>query len=258
MAPSATRDTPAIPTARSDAGEAALYWLLMRPALWQTFATIRVQIVGRLPRPADGPLICYFNHPGWWDLYMAMLVHRKVLQRRFEGYGMMEEPQLRAYRFFTRAGAFSVNRHSPREAARSIAYISRLLAEQPGRALHIFPQGTITPNDQRPLRLYSGTAHIVKRLGEATLCPVVLRYELRGAQHPEAFIRLGPCHQVTPPVDVAALTDEVTQRLTASADALRDTVIADDMRPFRVLLHGKPGIDRLFDYLRQLWSALRP
>jgi 1-acyl-sn-glycerol-3-phosphate acyltransferase len=248
---------PAIPAARNRPGYDLIYWSLIRTALWNHFDRVRVQIIGRLPCREDGPLICYLNHPGWWDAYMAALVDRKLLRLRFESYGMMEEPQLRAYRFFRWAGAFSVDRHNPREAARSVAYISRLLREQSGRALYIFPQGTITPNDQRPLVLFSGLAHIVRRSGGAMLCPVALRYEFRGEQLPEAFIRFGPVHRVAAPVDVQALTAEATQRLTESADALRAAVVADDMSNFRVLLRGRPGINRVFDLVQRLWSGLR-
>ncbi len=252
------QERPAIPAARNRLAYDLIYWTLARPALWNSFDHIWAQIIGRLPRHDDGPLICYFNHPAWWDLYLGMVVDRELLRHRFETYGMMEEPQLRAYRFFALCGGFSVNRHNPREAARSIAYISRVLHAKPGRALYIFPQGTITPNDQRPLLLYSGTAHIVRRLGCAILCPVALRYEFRGEQRPDAFIRFGPIHRAAEPVDRTALTDEMQQRLTASADALRAAVVADDTSSFRVLLRGRPGINRVFDRFKQSSTGYRP
>jgi 1-acyl-sn-glycerol-3-phosphate acyltransferase len=247
---------PAIPAARNPIGAALLYWLLARPALRRWFDRVRVQLVGRVPLPSDGPLICYCNHPGWWDLYMVGVLERMILLRRFEMYGMMEEKQLRAYRFFTWGGAFSVHREDRREAARSLTYISYLLRERPGRALVIFPQGTITPNDRRPLRLYYGAARIVQQLEGAALYPITFRYEFRRKQRPEALMRCGPLHVVTPPVDVAALTGELSERLTASADALHDAVQADAMDGFRVLLRGSPGINHLFDRARQrLWPG---
>jgi 1-acyl-sn-glycerol-3-phosphate acyltransferase len=248
---------PAIPAAKNRPGYAAIYWLLVRRALWRQFDSVRVQIVGPLPRREEAPLICYLNHPAWWDAYMAALIDRKLLGYRFESYGMMEEPQLRAYRFFTWAGAFSVDRHNPREAARSVAYIGDMLQDKPGRALFIFPQGILTPNDQRPLTIFPGLAHIVRRVGGATLCPVALRYEFRGEQSPDAFIRLGPVHHAAAPVDIHTVTHDVQQRLTAATDALRDAVVADDMGQFRILLHGKPGINRLFDLARKPLSFLR-
>jgi 1-acyl-sn-glycerol-3-phosphate acyltransferase len=139
-----------------------------------------------------------------------------------------------------------------------VAYASHLLREKPGRAFYIFPQGAITPNDRRPLELYTGAAHIVRRVGGAVLCPVALRYEFRGEQRPEALIRFGPLHNAAPPLDVDELTDEMTRRLTASADALRAAIIAADTRDFRVLLRGRPGINRVFDQMTRWWRRLRP
>jgi hypothetical protein len=39
---------------------------------------------GALPRPGDGPLIVYLNHPGWWDGYMCFLIARELLRGRFD------------------------------------------------------------------------------------------------------------------------------------------------------------------------------
>lgn len=236
---------PAIPAAKNVLGREVLYRFLMRWPMWNSFHCVWLQVHGRLPQPNDGPLICYLNHPTWWDAYMAMIVDMVILQRRFDTYAMMEE--LPAYRFFRWCGAFSIDRTNPREVMRSIGYVSHLLSERPGRATIIFPQGEIAPNDQRPLVLHAGLAHIVKRVGYVVLCPVALRYEFRGEERPEVFIRFGPMHRATAPVDVQALTEDVRQRLTHSADALRDAVIANDTSAFCVLLRGRPSVNRVFD-----------
>ncbi len=244
--------TPAIPAAKNLLGDEAIYYLLGRPALWNFFSRIWVQTIGPLPRPSDGPLIFYLNHASWWDGYMMMLTHRAILHRRFESYLMMEEKQLRAYRFFTWCGAFSINRHNPADVEATMTYISRLLRERRDRALYIFPQGRIVHNDLRPIVTYPGVANIAERVGDVALCPVIYRYEFRGEQRPEAFIRMGPFHRAQAPYNAQALQSEITQRLTASADALRDAVIAGDTSNFAVLMHGRPGIDRLFDSWRRL------
>jgi 1-acyl-sn-glycerol-3-phosphate acyltransferase len=248
---------PSIPAAKNAPGEEVIYRLMVRPALWNMFSRVWVQVHGRLPRRDEGPLICYLNHPSWWDGYMIAVIHRKLLRSRFRLYIMMEERQLREFRFFTWSGAFSINPDNRLETARSLRYISRLLREQRNRSLYIFPQGHITPNDRRPLELFPGAASIARHVGHALLCPVALRYEFRGAQHPEAFIRFGPLHRVEAPVDVDALTREITHRLTDSADTLRDAVLADDMGNFRPLLHGRPGIDRLFSTALRWAKGLR-
>jgi 1-acyl-sn-glycerol-3-phosphate acyltransferase len=211
-----------------------------------------LRVEGPLPAPANGPLIFYLNHPSWWDGYMAHVLVRMVLRNRFQGFCMMDERELRRYRFFTWLGAFSVNRHDARSALGSVAYISRLLAARRDRALAIFPQGEITPNDRRPLVMFSGMAHVAQRAGGATLWPVALRYEFRGAQRPEAFIRAGPAHFAPTTIDTRALTADAGARLTAACDALRDDVIGERLEEYRVLLRGRPGPDEIFDAARGL------
>ena len=243
-------DLPAIPARRNRLGEALIYWALVRWAVWSHFDRVWLNVEGPLPHPADGPLIIYPNHPSWWDGYMCFLLTRKVLDGRFEAYLMMEEPELRRYRFFSWAGCFSVDRANPRSSARSVAYISRLLAERRARALVIFPQGAIVPNDRRPLDVYSGVARIARRTGGATLWPIGLRYEFRGEQRPEAFIRAGSAHHAPADADTRALAAEVARRLTAVADALRDDVTEGRLDGYRVLLRGRAGVNRWWDAVR--------
>jgi 1-acyl-sn-glycerol-3-phosphate acyltransferase len=243
---------PAIPATRNWLGNQLIYWGLIRFPLWQSFAAVRVQTIGRIPLPHAGALICYMNHPAWWDGYMCAIINRMLLHRGGKHYVMMEEQQLRAYRFFTWAGVFSVHRQKPREAIRAIRYSSRKLQEAAGETLFIFPQGEITPNDQRPLRLFPGLVHIVRHMGKATLAPVALRYEFRGEQRPDIFIRFGPVHTVQTPLDVRQVQTELTTRLTANVESLREAVAADDMHQFRVLLRGSPSINTVFDQVVRL------
>jgi 1-acyl-sn-glycerol-3-phosphate acyltransferase len=245
-------ELPNIPARHSRAGEALIYWALVRWPIWSHFSRVWLRVDGPIPSPAEGPLIIYLNHPSWWDGYMAIVLHRMVLANRFQGFCMMEEKQLRRYRFFTWIGAFSVDRADARSAMDSVAYIGRLLAERRDRALAIFPQGEIAPNDRRPLTMFSGMAHVARRAGGATLWPVALRYELRGEQRPEAFIRAGPAHYAPADLDTRALTAESGARLTAACDALRDEVNSAQLEGYRVLLRGRPGPDKLFDAARGL------
>jgi chlorobactene lauroyltransferase len=238
---------PSILARHSRAGETLIYWALVRSAIWSHFARVWLRVEGPIPAPADGPLIFYLNHPSWWDGYMALVLNRMVLGNRFQAFCMMDERELRRYRFFTWIGAFSVNRQDARSAMDSVAYISRLLAARPDRALAIFPQGEITPNDRRPLMMFSGMARVAQRAGGATLWPVALRYEFRGQQRPEVFIRAGPAHHARADIDARALLAEAGVRLTAACDALRDEVTDGQLEGYRVLLRGRPGPDKIFD-----------
>jgi 1-acyl-sn-glycerol-3-phosphate acyltransferase len=243
---------PAIPAAKHPLLDEALYWLFARWSLWRSFDTVWLQTIGPLPDPRNGPLILYLNHSGWWDGYLMYVIHRVVLGGRFDSHLLMEEKQLRAYRFFTWSGAFSINRHDPEDARKSQQYAANLLRSRRNRALFIFPQGRIVPNDQRPLVLYPGIARIVALAGSVQLCPVALRYEFLGQQWPHAFIRIGPPHHIADPGDAEATMAELTARLTEAVDALRDDVVNGLMERFHPLLRGRQGIDKTFDGLLRL------
>lgn len=238
---------PAIPARHSWLGAQFVYWLLVRYAVWQQFDRVWLKVAGALPTPEHGPLIVYLNHSSWWDGYVAAILHREVLRQRFTAYVMMDEQQLKQYRFFSWIGAFSVDRAHPRRAWASVQYIGRLLAERRDHSLWIFPQGELLPNDRRPIAVHAGTARIVRLAGGATLWPVVARFEFRNEQRPEVFIRAGPAHHVPTDYDEKTLTAEIQQRLTAAADALRDDVCNDTLDDYRELLRGRPGVNRVFD-----------
>ena len=245
---------PALPAAKHWLGDTAIYWLLARRSLWQTFDRVWLQSHGPLPAPRDGPLVLYLNHSAWWDGYLMYVIHRRVLRSRFDAHLLMEERQLRAYRFFTWSGAFSINRHDPRDAHRSLQYAANLLRTgERARALFLFPQGQIVPADRRPLVTYPGLARIIARAGPVTLCPVALRYEFLGQQRPHAFIRLSPTHRVGNPPDLDGLMADTTARLTVACDALRDDVVGGRLAAYAPLLRGRPGPDQIFDaWLRPL------
>ncbi|MEI7643413.1 MAG: lysophospholipid acyltransferase family protein [Chloroflexales bacterium] len=243
---------PAIPAAKSALGDELLYLIFARRSFRRSFAHVWMQSVGPLPAKGQGPLIFYLTHTAWWDGYMMMLIHRLALGRPFDSYLMQEEQQLRAYRFFTWCGAFSVNRHNPRSAARSLQYAAGLLRGRKDRALYIFPQGKIVHPDQRPLVAYPGVARIVAMTGEVTLCPVALRYEFLGQQWPHAFMRIGPAHRPADPADLVGTMAEITAGLTTASDALRDDVVGGRIDRFKPLLRGRLGIDTAFDAFRQM------
>lgn len=251
-----TAELPPIPARHSRLGDALVYWGLVRSALWSHFDRVWIKLDGGIPHA--GPLIVYMNHPSWWDGYMAFVLNRVVLRSRFQGFAMMEEAQLRRYRFFSWSGAFSVHRQDARSAMRSVAYIGRVLAERRARCLYVFPQGEITPNDRRPLEIFGGVAHVVRRCGGATLWPIALRYEFGGEQRPEAFLRAGAPHYAPPTANSHELTADISARLTAACDALRQEYISGDLGGYRTLLRGRTGTNRAFDAARALLPRRKP
>jgi hypothetical protein len=222
-----------------------IYHIMVRSDAWAHFDRVRARVVGNVPHPADGPLIAYMNHPGWWDGYMAFFLDQEVLPAGFTSYIMMEERQLRDFRFFSYCGAFSINRTIPGDSERTITWISDRMRRRPDSLLWILPQGRIVPNDRRPLTIYPGIARVAQQVGNALLWPVALRYEFLGEQRPEAFIRAGPAHALPVGASETQALELIRARLTDSVDALRSDVAAEQFAEYRTLLRGLPGINRL-------------
>ncbi len=244
----AAPDLPAIPAAHWPLAESLIYHGLVRPALRRQFGRVAARLVAPAPQPDGRPLIVMPTHTAWWDAYMLFVMSDHLLGSAYQNYIMMEERQLRAYRFFRWCGAFSVARGAA--AAASLHYSGRVLREHHDRCLWIFPQGRIVPAGQRPLRLYPGLARIVQQLPQVWLWPIALHYEFRGTQHPEAFIRAG-----TPVLagtdDERDWTHEATGLLTDAADALADDLRHERLSDYHTLMRGRSGIDQWWDRLRR-------
>lgn len=227
--------------------EALIYRTLVRPALRRAFQ--RVALWSAEPGfTPDLPALIYANHPSWWDGYIAFLLARE--HWRCPGYLMMEEPQLARYGFFRYCGVFSVDRHDPREGLRSVAYAADLLRGHPGRALWIFPQGLITPNDRRPLVTYAGAAHIARRAAPVRCIPMALRFEFLDEQRPEALVRLGPAHVVSGEYDVKALQREMDRRLFCEVEQLHADTIDGTTAHYRTILQGRASVNVVWDRVR--------
>ncbi|HEX6873568.1 MAG TPA: lysophospholipid acyltransferase family protein [Micromonosporaceae bacterium] len=247
---------PLVPARPNPAAANVIYHGLVRPALRRQFHRVWVRVDGPLPRPVDGPLLAYANHPSWWDGFAAMLIDRELLRRRYRGYVMVDQEQLRRYRFFRWCGAFSVDRQRPRSALASVRYASDLLAGATDRALWIFPQGELRPNDLRPITVQSGLARIALATPGVQLWPVAMRYEFGHEQRPELFLRVGPAHRAGGG-PVSQLVADLAARLTRAVDGLRDQVVTGDRTGFEPLLAGRPGINQRWDRIRGL-SPSRP
>jgi len=251
---------PVIEAHKNRLGESVVVGLLVARALRSQFHTIwwhadPAALALRRPPPAGRvPVIFASTHPSWWDGYLSWPINHALGGR--DGYLMMDVRSLRSYRFFTWGGAFGIDRADPRAALASIEYISGVLNAAPNRAVWMFPQGTITPPDRRPLGLYPGVAHIARRLPAALIVPVAWRVAYRWEQRAEIFIRVGaplavdggrslPSRALTARLEAALIAED--DRLAAE---LRDGDMARPLPGYAVLLRGRTSVNRLWERVR--------
>ncbi len=137
--------------------------------------------------PADRPVILFCNHTNWWDGLMVYLLTRQMTHKA--AYCMMEEKQLKHYRFFTWLGAFSVDLSSPLRSAAALRYAQRLLVRK-DTAIWIFPQGKICRPGE-PVVIKPGTDYLAQSTPHSMLVPVAMRYDFFREDRPNALIEIG-------------------------------------------------------------------
>lgn len=213
----------------------------------------RVLLTGKLPETPDGPVIVCTNHSSWWDMLMCFWLSRDVLG--WDGYGPMDERQLRRYGVLTRVGVFGVDRETLQGSRDFLQYTRDLLTEQ-RRAIWITAQGAIVSSRLRPVRLYSGAAHLAQALGCCYVTTAAFEYEFWEEKMPEAFVSFGPMRrvEVTDGASRKRLLGELEEQIERQLDALAALRLERDLSAFRVLLSSKGSISPFYDALRGLRS----
>lgn len=212
-----------------------IFAIYNRNLLARRFHCIRVRgLHFLLNKDVNNPLIIYCNHSSWWDGLAAFQIS---FESRLDSFIMMEEKQLRSLFLFRYLGAFSVNREKPREAYESIDYAARIFREKSDRALWIFPQGEILPNDSRPLKFFRGIAKIVEKIEKCFVASLSIRYEFLGNFKPEIFIQIGEPTFLSAGKDFDSdrLTKNLADNLTRNLDELKLAITNRDYEGFAEL-----------------------
>ncbi|ARM30746.1 lysophospholipid acyltransferase family protein [Prosthecochloris sp. HL-130-GSB] len=204
------------------------------------------------------PVIFYGNHAYWWDGFWSQLCSETYFRQNL--YIIIEDRQLRKHRFFTRLGAFSIDRSNPRNALRTLEYAAERLSERDSsqNALWMFPQGKIEHVDTRPLRFFRGVADIAKRtLDNVTgvyLVSVVSRIEYLEEQKPELFLSFRSPQFLTSlgTAERSLLTETLQNRAEEHLDAVKKDIMNRQLEKFHVLLEGSSSVNRRVERIRSM------
>ncbi len=235
-------------------------WFLLytRRYLAQNFHAVR--LLGSLPAfpPDDGlPLLVCLNHSSWWDVMLGIYAANDLFP--WDTYAVMDERQLKRYRFFARVGIIGVDRTSLAGARAFLEYAGALLKNH-RRALWITAQGEMVSNRTRPMQFQSGVGHIAASVGEFYFTTVALHYEFWNERLPEAFLSASPIERVSAGDGAFDRKKFVTlqeRRMEAQLDALIAQVDLRDETAFQTLLSGKSGISPTYDAVRALSARLK-
>ncbi len=204
------------------------------------------------------PTIGIMNHSNWWDVLVCFYLTNHHLP--FDSYGVMDEPQLKRYRFFSKVGLYSVNRESGLTGIKEfLSYSKKLLTAAPNRIVWVCPQGDLVSNDLRPIHFFPGVAHLVKHLGRCQVLPLALDYEFCQEPQPEAFALLGKpiLFESSAKTDAEKLNAQLEQEMTCLMDKLKEKTKQRDFSQFIPLISGKQGIHKIYDTVTRLRFLLQ-
>ncbi|AOS83789.1 glycerol acyltransferase [Chlorobaculum limnaeum] len=223
------------------------------------FHSLRVQMPPELPGMETSiPVIFYGNHAYWWDGFWSQLCTELYFRQNL--YIIIEYAQLVKHQFFTRLGAFSIDRSNARSAIGTLDYAAECLTTSSARqnALWIFPQGRIEHVDKRPLVFFRGTAGIAQRVFKKResiyLVSVVSRIEYLEEQKPELFLSFGS-PELLKKSDwngLDALTSFMQTATESHLDKVTQAVVERRLDGFDVVIRGSESINRRVEAFRSL------
>jgi 1-acyl-sn-glycerol-3-phosphate acyltransferase len=188
------------------------------------------------------PNLIIANHSNWWDGLIAFYFTKQ--RWHLNGYVMMDEEQLKNYRFFMRLGAFSVNRLNAKESIQSLKYAISLLKNK-NNTLWIFPQGLLKPNNQRPIRFYRGIGKIIEEINPLNILCIALKYEFLMEQRPEVFIKLSNANLILNnnqnPKDIV---NKLESHLTNELDKMKHEINNQNTEIYKTIVYGKNSVNK--------------
>lgn len=223
------------------------------------FHAVRVSVPAEtLDMQLDYPVIFYCNHAYWWDGFWSQLCTESFFRQNL--YIIIEYPQLSRHRFFTRLGAFSIDRSRPRSTVRTLDYAAERLTEKSHNqnALWVFPQGMIEHVDKLPIRFFNGTSSIVSRVLQKTagiyLVSVVSRIEYLDDQRPDLFLsfKVPELVEKTGYPGQKTLTRHMQDTTIDHLAILKEKIMARDMEDFQLLVKGAESINTKVERLKKL------
>ncbi|MEX2574916.1 MAG: lysophospholipid acyltransferase family protein [Balneolaceae bacterium] len=130
----------------------------------------------------------FLNHSSWWDGLIPFLLNRYLFRQhaRF----MMQDRQMNHYRYFRRAGAFSVNLDTPAGSFKPLRYALESM-KRDCASLYVFPEGKITPFTTAKPCFRNGLPWLCRQLPGVDTVPVGIYIHSMCHSRPELHIQIG-------------------------------------------------------------------
>lgn len=173
------------------------------------------------------------NHHSWWDGYLVWwLAHRRGVPLAV----LMDDANLAAFPFFEFLGAIPASQ--PRRFLRAL---------DRGALGIVFGEAAVQPPG--PVRTVQPGAERLSRLAGVPVHPLAIRVVMRGMQHPEAYLWLGP---------PSRHADDAVAWLQKTLAHVDDAALQEDpevpLAGFTLAVRGAASPDRVAGRFQGWWA----
>jgi 1-acyl-sn-glycerol-3-phosphate acyltransferase len=202
----------------------------------------------------DEPVVCFANHPGWWDPLVAYFLNGQFLGGR-TAYAPIDESALRQYPVFRKLGFYGVELKSL-AGAKQFLSVTRALLTHATTAIWITPGGKFA--DVRTQTTFqSGLGHLAAAGSDITLLPVAVEYTFWEERTAEVLIEFGrPVRTRSKSWSKVEWQNELEQQLADAQARLAKKAISRDPIEFVTVLGGSAGVGGWYDVARRGRSLL--
>lgn len=146
---------------------------------------------------------------------------------------VMEDKQMREFPFFSKIGAFSINRNNPKSALVSLKYGADWL-NHPNSCLFLYPEGKFSQVHER-IEIEAGVTKLLEWAPDCQLVSISMHISYQKSDKPHFFIDVSPEFdhpKYESKTEIVAVINDV---MNANLDKLRFDAQAD-LKSFKKLI----------------------
>lgn len=227
----------------------------VRRFIRKNFNAVRVSGHEQLSGLPKRPVICFINHPGWWDPMTGVLITDLLFAGRSFA-APMDAEALRSYPILERLGFFPVERDTA-SGVKDFLRTSRGRLGNPQTILWLTPAGKFH-DIRHPAPFMNGLSHLVDSEFSGTALPMAIEYTFWNERSPELLVRFGsPVTCSAQSVERETRTLDLEHALAETQASLAELAIARNPLAFTTLSVGRAGIGGLYDLWRRLTARMR-
>lgn len=155
------------------------------------------------PKP-NSRTVYFLNHNYWWDGLLPLYLNEKYFNQKARA--LMEDTQMRQYRFFSRIGAFSIDLNNPKSSILSLRYALESM-KRDNASLYIYPEGKIVTVSEKTSELKQGLAWVYQNTEDIDFVPIGLFIDHSKQSKPDFNIYIGKSVNYDKQLHRSELTD---------------------------------------------------